>query len=131
MANDAACKACTGLSDLQRAAVTALAAALAACSSTPPPTEQVEAARAAVSQAAPVAVRDGAPELKAAQAKLARAEQEVQRGDYTNARILAEQAQVDAKYAWTLAENARLQRAAVEVGESVKVLREELDRRGK
>jgi len=55
----------------------------------------------------------------------------VQRGDYTNARILAEQAQVDAKYAWTLAENARLQRAAVEVGESVKVLREELDRRGK
>jgi len=131
MANDAACKACTGLSDLQRAAVIALSAALAACSSTPAPTEQVEAARAAVSQAAPVAVRDGAPELKAAQAKLARAEQEMQRGDYTNARILAEQAQVDAKYAWTLAENARLQRAAVEVGESVKVLREELDRRGK
>jgi hypothetical protein len=94
----------------------ALAAALAACSSTPRPSEQVSAARAAVSQAQPVAVRDGAPELKTAQAKLMRAEELMQRGEYTDARILAEQAEVDARYAWTLAENARLQRAAAGSG---------------
>jgi hypothetical protein len=130
MPNDAG-KACIRLSVLQRAAPVALAAALAACSSTPRPSEQVSAARAAVSQAQPVAVRDGAPELKAAQAKLMRAEELMQRGDYTDARIFAEQAEVDARYAWTLAENARLQRAAAETGESVKLLRDELDRRAR
>ena len=130
MPNDA-CKACMQLSVLQRAVPMALAMALAGCSSIPPPREQMDAARAAVSQAEPVAVRDGAPELKTAQAKLARAEEAMKRGDYTDARILAEQAQVDARYAWTLAENARLQRAAAEVDQNVKVLRDELDRRAK
>jgi hypothetical protein len=120
------------LSVLQRAATLVFgAAALAACSSTPQPIEQVELARAAVSQAQPVAVVDGAPELKMAQAKLARAESAVRSGDYVGARILAEQAEVDAKYAWTVAENARLQRAAAEVDQSVKLLRGELDGRGK
>jgi uncharacterized protein DUF4398 len=128
---DAAGKPCIQLSVLQRVGPVALAVALAACSSTPPPKEQMDAARAAVSQAQPVAVRDGAPELKAAQAKLARAEQAMQRGDYTDARIFAEQAEVDARYAWTLAENARLQRAAADIDQSVKVLRDELDRRTK
>jgi hypothetical protein len=84
-----------------------------------------------VSQAAPVAVRDGAVELKRAQAKLANADEAMQRGDYTQARIFAEQAEVDARYAWTLAENARMQRAAAELDQSVKVLRNELDRRVK
>lgn len=119
------------LSVLQRATALALAAGLAACSSMPRPTEQVELARAAVSQAQPVAVHDGAPELKTAQAKLARAEHAMRSGDYMSARILAEQAEVDAKYAWTLAENARMQRAAAEVDQSVKLLRQELDRRSK
>lgn len=48
----------------------------------------VAAARAMVSQARPVAVSDGALELHTARTKLA-------------------QAEVDAKYAWTVAENAR------------------------
>jgi hypothetical protein len=108
-----------------------LSAALAACSSTPAPTEQVAAARTMVSQAAPVAVHDGAVELKTAQAKLARAEEAMQRGDHAQARIFAEQAEVDARYAWTLAENARMQRAAAQIDQNVKVLRNELDRRSK
>ena len=82
-------------------------------------------------QGGPLAVRDGAVELKTAQAKLARAEEALQRGDYVQARIFAEQAEVDARYAWTLAENARMQRAAAELDQSVKVLRNELDRRAK
>jgi uncharacterized protein DUF4398 len=130
MLNDA-CKACIDRSVLQRAAPLALALGLAACSSIPRPDEQVDAARAAVSQAQPVAVRDGAPELKVAQAKLTRAEDAMQRGEYRDARILAEQAEVDARYAWTLAENARLQRAAAEVDQGVKLLRDQLDRGAK
>ena len=97
-------KACMRLAVLQFAAL------LAACVTTPRPDEQVVAARAMVSQAQPLALREGALELSNAQMKLARAEAAMQRGEYLDARIFAEQAEVDAKYAWTLAENARMQR---------------------
>jgi hypothetical protein len=127
----ATCKACTDLSDLQGIAAIVLALGLAACSSTPQPVEQIDAARAALSQAQPVAVSDGASELRLAQYKLARAEQEMQRGNNTDARIFAEQAEVDAKYAWTLAESARMQRTAAQVNQSVRSLQDELDRRSK
>ena len=127
----AACKACTDLSDLQRVAAIVLALGLAACSSMPEPTEQIDAARAAVSKAEPVVVQDGAMELRVARYKLARAEQEAERRDYANARIYAEQAQVDADYARSIAENARVQRAAAEADQSVRRLQDELDRRAK
>jgi hypothetical protein len=126
-----ACKACIDLSDLQRASAIVLAVTLAACSSTPPPKEQIQAARAAVSQAQPVAMREGVAELTAAQIKLARAEQDMERGDNAQARMLAEQAEVDARYAWTLGENARVQRAAAEANQSTKQLRDDLERSGK
>jgi len=124
-------KACIGLSDLQRAAAIALAVALAGCSSTPPPKEEIEAARAAIFQAQPITGYGGAAELTAAQIKLSRAEQATERGANDSARMLAQQAEVDARYAWTLAENARLQRAAAEANVSAKQLRDELDRRSK
>jgi hypothetical protein len=126
-----ACKACMHFSVLQPAVVALLAASLAACGGLPRPTEQVELARAAVSQAQPIAATEGAPELKSAEAKLSAAEQAMKAGDHVAARVLAEQAEVDAKYAWTLAESARMQRAAAEVDQSVKLLRDELDRRAK
>jgi hypothetical protein len=110
-------------------ALAALAAGLAACASIPPPHSQLAAARAMVSQAQAVAPNEAPAELGAAQAKLSRAEQAMQRDDYVNARIYAEQAEVDAKYAWTLAESARTQRAAAEVGKSIDALRYELQRR--
>jgi len=114
---------------LKRASAAALAAALSACATTPPPpTEQLAAARAMVSQAQPVAASDGALELHTARTKLARAEEAMRRGDHLNARIFAEQAEVDAKYAWTVAENARAQRAAAELDRGIRTLREELER---
>lgn len=130
------CKACTDQSVLQRVlqragAVTALAAVLGACGSIPQPTEQVEAARIAVAQTQPIAVHGGATELHIAQAKLARAEHAMQRGNYIEARVLAEQAEVDARYAWTLGESTRHQRAAAEVEQNVSALRQALDRRMK
>ena len=91
---------------------------LTACSSIPRPTEQLEAARAAVLQAEPAAQAEGAYELALAQGKLAAAGHALQRGDYVDARILAEQAELDARYAWTIGESARLQRAAAALGRS-------------
>jgi hypothetical protein len=102
---------------------------LAGCASVPPPDQQLGAARAMVAQAQPLAARDAPMELSTAQSELARAEQAMKRADYANARIYAEQAEVDAKYAWTLAENARAQRAAAEVSQGLSTLRQELERR--
>ena len=91
------------------------ALALSGCATTPPPHEQLAAARAMVIQAQPVAVSEGSPELQRAQVKLAQAEEAMQRFEYRNARILAEQAEVDARYAWTAAESARLRHAAAQL----------------
>jgi len=116
---------------LQKAAGVGAKAALctlAACASPPPPQEQIGAARAMVSQAG-MAAADAPLELAAAQTKLARAEQAMKRGDYDAARLYAEQAEVDARYAWTLGANARAQRAASEVSQGISTLRHELERR--
>jgi uncharacterized protein DUF4398 len=144
-----ACKACTdrsvlqrifaltdlqrifALTDLQRIFALTMALGLGACSSMPRPAEQIDAARAAVSKAQPVVVQDGSMELRVAQYKLARAEQDAERGDYSNARIYAEQAQVDAEYARAIAENARVERAAADANLGVRRLQDELDRRAK
>ena len=83
--------------------------ALAACASPSPPEPELAAARAALIQAEPLAHRYAAPELRLAQAKLARAEQAMARHDWTEARRLAEQAEVDARFARALAENERAQ----------------------
>src|SRR3982074_1998908 len=103
----------------------------AGCATTPPPTEQLAAARAMVNQAQPAAGKEAPLELQNAQAKLSRAEDAMQRGDYEVARRNAEQAEVDAKLAWSVAENARAQRAAAEVERGIETLREELDRRNR
>ena len=107
-----ACKACNApcVLPLQRAAAVAAATfcvVLSACSGMPRPTEQVDAARAAVAQAQSAAGLDGAAELQTARAKLAGAEHAMQLGHYVDARILAEQAEVDARYASALGENAK------------------------
>jgi hypothetical protein len=111
--------------------IPAVALALAACATTDPPERELGAARAMVSQARPVADRDAPQELAGAQQKLARAEVAMQRGHYEHARILAEQAEADAKLAWTVAENVRVQRSAAEVQDGTRALREEMERKGR
>jgi hypothetical protein len=92
-----------------KAAAVIVALALAGCASPPaPPDADLVAARAALLQAEPVATRYAPAELRLAQAKLARAEQAMARDDWREARRLAEQAEVDARYAWALAENERV-----------------------
>jgi hypothetical protein len=90
-------------------------AALAGCAATQPPTAELAAARSMVSQAAPAASRYAPQELRAAQVKLERAEAAMARENHADARILAEQAEVDAKLAWSLAESERARRALAEV----------------
>jgi hypothetical protein len=84
-----------------------LTLALAACASTPPPATELASARAAIEQAAPVASRYAPAELAAAQKKLERAAQALARDDRLQARRLAEEAEVDARFAWAVAENER------------------------
>lgn len=106
------------------------ALALAACATTDPPEREMGAARAMVSQARPIAGNDAPQELAEAQLKLSRAEAAMQRGHYEHARILAQQAEADAKLAWTVAENVRVQRNAAEVQDANRALREEMERKG-
>lgn len=105
--------------------------ALAACATTDPPEREMGAARAMVSQARPVADRDAPREIAEAQQKLSRAEDAMQRGHYEHARILAQQAEADAKLAWTVAENVRVERGAAEMQDSNRALREEIERKGR
>lgn len=80
---------------------------LAACATTPAPDAELAAARSAIVQAEPAASRHAQAELRLAQEKLARAEQAAGRNRFDEARRLAEQAEVDAQYAWALAEAER------------------------
>lgn len=79
---------------------------LAACA-TEVPDAQLAAARSAVEQAAPVAMEYAAPEWTAAREKLANAERAYAGRDWHQARELAEQAELDARYAQALAERER------------------------
>jgi hypothetical protein len=97
---------------------------LVACASdVPPPTAQLGAA----SQAILNAERAGAPqfapaELEMARSKLAAADAAMRRDDRTEARRLAEQAQMDADLAAVHAQNAAAQQAAAAVRRDQQVL---------
>ena len=84
----------------------AFLAVLAACATEPAPTAELASARAALEQAAPVS-QHAPKELAAAQAKLKLAQDALARGDNVQARRLAQQAEVDARFVWALSENER------------------------
>ena len=90
-----------------KALTASIVLALAACASVPPPATDLASARAAVEQAGPLATRYAPAELAAAQRKLQRAEEALARDDRVQARRLAEEAEVDARFAWAVAENER------------------------
>lgn len=80
---------------------------LAACATTSAPDVELAAARTAIVQAEPVAWRYAQAELRLAQEKLARAERAATDNRFDEARRLAEQAELDARYAGALAEAER------------------------
>jgi len=99
---------------LRIAAITC-ALALGACAAPYKPVAELAAARTTVEHAQPAAARYAPQELRAAQAKLERAEAAMAREDHVEARLLAEQAEVDARLAWSLAESERARRELAEV----------------
>jgi len=98
---------CLWVSGAVKPLILPTALALAACASAPPPATELASARAAIEQAAPFVSHYAPAELAAAQKKLERAEQALARDDRVQARRLAEEAEVDARFAWALAENER------------------------
>jgi hypothetical protein len=74
-------------------------ASLFGCANDPAPTEQLKLTEHAVSQATAVGATDEEPDLATAQAKLAQARTDMADKSYKDARMQAEQAELDARLA--------------------------------
>ena len=108
------------------------AVVIVGCASIPPPTEQIAVAKSALASAASAGGNEFASvEMSAAQEKLDRAHQAMEKEDYENARWLAEQAQADARLAEKKAQSAKAQKAASVIQDDIRVLREEINRKSK
>jgi hypothetical protein len=112
----------------------AVAAALfmSACASTPeipPPTELIAVSRAAITTASSAGATEFAPvQLKSAMDKMDSAERAMGAKDYGLARKLAEEAQVEARFASAATQTGKAEKAASALHESDHVLKKELDR---
>ncbi len=103
---------------------------MAGCASMPAPTEQMAVSKAAVTSAVSAGGNEFASiEMKAAQEKLERATQALEKEDYENARWLAEQAQIDATLAEKKAQSAKAQKAANVIQNDIRILSEEINRK--
>ncbi len=108
--------------------VLAGAVAVSGCARVEPPTEQLTRGQAAVSQAQGADSLEFAPaEFVTAQEKLEMAQDAMRDRQFDRARILAEQAEVDAQLAFARARTAQAQRAAQEIQENIDILRRELE----
>jgi uncharacterized lipoprotein YmbA len=115
---------------LKLAALASATVLLAACASTPPPNAQVAVSAAAVNHAAGAGAPELAPvEMRLARDKLQRANVAMTTKDYGQALALAQEAQVDAQLAEAKAHSAKARKAAEEVREDGRVLREEIERK--
>lgn len=103
---------------------------LAACASGPPaPSEELAVARSAVSSAEDAGAREHASlDLRRAQQKLERAEQARQNENYREALHMAEQAEIDARYAAFRARSQRASNAVEELERGIAELRAEVAR---
>ena len=93
------------------------------------PTEQMAVARAAVADAVSAGGAEFAPgALVVAQEKLDRGAAAMAARQYDDARRLAEEAEVDARLAATIARSAKTQRAVAEVESGIQALKDEIAR---
>lgn len=104
-------------------------ATLYGCANDPAPTEQLKLTEQAVAQATAVGATDEEPDMASAHAKLAQSHEDMQDKSYKDARMQAEQAELDARLAearvLTLKSeeqltqmNTRLNRLRKQLGES-------------
>lgn len=112
------------------ATATAVSLLLGACASMPPPTAQMAVATAAVAHAAAAGSTELAPvEMTTARQKLDRANVAMAVKDYPLALAMAQQSQVDAQLAEAKAHSIQASKAAAELQEASRVLREEIARK--
>lgn len=112
-----------------RVAIAAMAFALAACASTPPPVASLESARQAIAQAERARAADTAAlELAQARDKLAAANNAVENENMMAAQRLADESRVLAELAFVRAERADAKRVNEEIIEGTAILREEIQR---
>ena len=117
---------------LIRTCVAVLAAAtLAACSSTPPPNEEMAVGRATLQRvsAAPNVAADAPIELQRARDKWVQAEKAMTDKDYVQARRLATEAAADARVAESKADAATSAASLKQVQDGIRALDEEIKRR--
>lgn len=102
---------------------------IAACATTSPPTQQLTETRMVIEQAEQLGAEEFAPlEIRDAKIKLQQARDAIDAEDYDKAKRLLEHARVDAELAEVKARSAKSQQAAAELRESIRVLKEELER---
>ncbi len=107
----------------------ALALLTAGCAGSKLPPPDMSAARSAIAEADQSGASEAAPlVLRNARQKFEQAERAAENEDYEAARFLADQAQVDAELAEAKARSATAMAAVEELRESIRVLREEINR---
>jgi uncharacterized protein YqfA (UPF0365 family) len=102
---------------------------LTACGSTNPPNQQLTETQMVIQQAEQQGAEEYAPlEIREAKIKLNLAREAVADKDYDKAILLAEQARVDAELAQVKAQSTKAKVAVAELRESIRVLKEEIER---
>ncbi|MCH8569663.1 MAG: DUF4398 domain-containing protein [Balneolales bacterium] len=102
---------------------------LTACGSTNPPTQQLTETQMVIQQAEQDGAEEYAPlEIREAKIKLNLAREAVEKEEYEEAILLAEQARVSAELAQVRAQSGKAQKAVAELRESIRVLKAEIER---
>lgn len=115
---------------LRTTAVVLSLGALAACSSTPQPTEQMAVSRTTVNRvsAGPQVATNAPVDLQKAREKLTQAEKAMSEKNYTVARRLAAEAEVDARVAETRSDASQNAANLAQVQNSIRALQDEINR---
>ena len=99
-----------------------------ACSTTKPPTQKLTQTEASIAQAEQVGAEEYAPlAIREARKKLDEAAALVEKGQFEDAKLKADEAMVDAEYAEIKALSSKAQKAVNELKESIRVLQEEIN----
>ena len=106
--------------------ILALSLALAGCAVDPVPNEQLRLSEQALVQARAVGATEQVAEMCLAEQQLARAQKNMAEQDYKRARVLAEQAELDARLAESRVLTAKSQAQLVELQARITRLRKQL-----
>ncbi|AYN95110.1 MULTISPECIES: DUF4398 domain-containing protein [Pseudomonas] len=108
-------------------AASVLALLLAGCANDPAPSEQMKLTTQAFDQAHDIGADDSIPEYSLANDKLERARKAMRVEDYKKARVLAEQAELDARLAEAKVLNSKSQTHVDELNKQIARLQKRLE----